>query len=105
LDLSGKLDSLYSQLTHTKQLKKEAKRAIKRLEGTLNQQERSENLDQARDRWKAVHAEVKALKVELKMQREKMHLRQVSIDKQTEEINKIHNVSGIIVSDWFIVDG
>lgn len=71
----------------------------------MSQQERSENLDQARDRWKAVHAEVKALKVELKMQREKMHLRQVSIDKQTEEINKIHNVSGIIVSDWFIVDG
>jgi hypothetical protein len=58
----------------------------------LGQQERSENLDEAKDKWRAVHLQCKALKVELRLQRDKMLERQASIERQEVSLKKVHNV-------------
>ena len=68
------------------------KRSLKKLSAALSQQERSENLGEARDKWRAVHLQCKALKMELRLQREKMHERQASIERQESALKKIHNV-------------
>ncbi|TNV81586.1 hypothetical protein FGO68_gene12667 [Halteria grandinella] len=90
------LNELVHNVNEVLEVRRELKRGIRKAKMLLEKQESRENVGDIKNRVKEIVLQVKALKRELKFKRSQRDERQGLIDKQAEQLGKVHNLEKLL---------